>query len=121
MIYALDPRDRSKQDVARGLLSGDRIRVSPQVALEASNNLVRKFGYEKHEIGPALDFLLPLIHPVHAETIERAWGLMSRYGFKIWDAAIVAAALSAGCAVLYTEDLQHDQTIEGVRIVNPFL
>jgi predicted nucleic acid-binding protein len=26
-----------------------------------------------------------------------------------------------GCALLLTEDLQHDQDIDGVRIVNPFL
>ena len=33
---------------------------------------------------------------------------------------IVAAALEAGCAKLYTEDLQAGQTIDGVlTVVNP--
>jgi predicted nucleic acid-binding protein len=34
----------------------------------------------------------------------------------------VAAALEAGCTRLYSEDMQHGQTIEGrLLVVNPFL
>jgi predicted nucleic acid-binding protein len=33
----------------------------------------------------------------------------------------VAAALKAGCTILYTEDMQHGQVVEGLRIENPFL
>ena len=33
---------------------------------------------------------------------------------------IVAAAAEAGCAVLYTEDLQHGTRLNGVTIENPF-
>jgi len=35
-------------------------------------------------------------------------------------ALVVAAALEAGCRRLLTEDLQHGQRIEGLRIENPF-
>lgn len=121
MVYALDARYPDKRLVAQGLLTSGRMRVSSQVALESANNLIQKLGYEKHEVGPALDFLLPLMHPTTAETIAHAWTLMARYQFKIWDAAILAAALSARCTVLYTEDLHHGQTLEGLKIVNPFL
>jgi predicted nucleic acid-binding protein len=38
-----------------------------------------------------------------------------------FDSLIIAAALSAGCDRLYSEDLQHGQLIEGLTIVNPFL
>jgi predicted nucleic acid-binding protein len=34
---------------------------------------------------------------------------------------MVAAALDAKCSKLLTEDLQHGQVVEGVRIENPFL
>jgi predicted nucleic acid-binding protein len=47
--------------------------------------------------------------------------ISKRYGFSIWDGAILACALEAGCGILYTEDLQHGQIIEGLRIENPFL
>jgi predicted nucleic acid-binding protein len=33
----------------------------------------------------------------------------------------VASALEAGCHVLYSEDLQHGQIVDGLRIENPFL
>jgi len=48
-------------------------------------------------------------------------GLSKRYGFSIWDGLIVAAAIEAKCSALLTEDLQHGQVVEGVRIENPFL
>ena len=33
---------------------------------------------------------------------------------------IIAAAIKGQCRTLYTEDLNHDQTIQGVTIINPF-
>ena len=33
---------------------------------------------------------------------------------------MVAAGLHQGCEMLLTEDLQHDQRIDNLRIVNPF-
>lgn len=37
------------------------------------------------------------------------------------DALIVEAALAAGADRLLTEDLQHPQVIDGMRVENPFL
>ena len=37
-----------------------------------------------------------------------------------WDSLIVETALSAGADVLFTEDLQDGQAIDGLRVVNPF-
>jgi len=34
---------------------------------------------------------------------------------------MVSAAQHMGCTLLLTEDLQHDQRIDGLRVVNPFL
>lgn len=46
----------------------------------------------------------------------------SRCGhFSLWDALIVEAAIAGGARRLYSEDLQHGRTIEGVLIENPFL
>jgi predicted nucleic acid-binding protein len=39
---------------------------------------------------------------------------------SFWDALVVRAAKEGGCSVLYSEDLQHGQSVDGVRIVNPF-
>ena len=53
--------------------------------------------------------------------IEDAWRIQDRYRLSFWDALIVAAALRQGCGTLLTEDLQHGQEIEGLRVVSPFL
>ena len=37
-----------------------------------------------------------------------------------YDSLIVAAAMRAGCSTLYSEDLQHGQTIDQMTIRNPF-
>ena len=41
-------------------------------------------------------------------------------GLSFWDSLIVAAAASAHCTQLLTEDLQPGQTIRGVTVRNPF-
>lgn len=58
---------------------------------------------------------------VDQATVETAWALESRYALNYWDALMAAAAQQQGCSLLLTEDLQHDQLIDGLRIVNPFL
>ncbi len=52
---------------------------------------------------------------LHASEIEE------NYRLSFWDALIVAAAYSKNAAVILTEDLNHGQSIEGIRIQNPFL
>ena len=52
---------------------------------------------------------------------ETAMRLHERYGYAWWDSVLVATALEADCTILYSEDLQDGQVIEGrLRIVNPF-
>ncbi len=54
-------------------------------------------------------------------TVENAWAIESRFRLSWWDALIVASAQQQGCSYLLTEELGHDQQIDGVRIVNPFI
>jgi predicted nucleic acid-binding protein len=39
---------------------------------------------------------------------------------RIWDAVILAAAASAGCRLLLSEDMQEGFTWNGVTVTNPF-
>jgi len=55
------------------------------------------------------------------QTVETAWAIEARYKLSYWDSLIVAAAQHQGCEILLTEDLQHDQRIDKLRILNPFL
>lgn len=58
--------------------------------------------------------------PVTAELIELAWGIEDAFGFSYWDALVVAAARVSGATHLLTEDLQHEQEVEGLVVIDPF-
>jgi predicted nucleic acid-binding protein len=59
--------------------------------------------------------------PLTAETHESGLALAQRYRWSVYDGMIVASANGAGCARLWSEDLQHGMKLdEGLRIANPF-
>ena len=128
LLYAVDDKDIPKRDRSRQWLAAcwraHCGRLSTQVLNEFYANVRRKFssalsaGDARAEVRRYQHWRPWVIdHP----TIETAWAVESRYGINYWDALMVAAAQQQGCTLLLTEDLQHDQQIDGVRIVNPFL
>jgi len=70
----------------------------------------------------AIRLLCPSPFPITVETHEAALQIAEKYGYGIYDALVIAAAIEAGCATLYSEDLHDGQTINGqVTIRNPFV
>jgi predicted nucleic acid-binding protein len=59
--------------------------------------------------------------PITLDVHEAAVALSSQFGFSVYDSLILAAAKRAGCTTVYSEDMQHGQVVEGLRIENPFL
>ncbi len=53
-------------------------------------------------------------------TLTRAILSVERYPLGFWDAMLLETARGAGVSILFTEDLQDQQVIEGIKIVNPF-
>ncbi len=47
--------------------------------------------------------------------------LQKRWKYSFYDSLIIAAALKANCNILYSEDLQHGQVIDDLKIINPFI
>ncbi|HEX7390796.1 MAG TPA: PIN domain-containing protein [Acidiphilium sp.] len=97
--------------------------ISVQVINEVANVARRKMRMDWGETGIFLNTLRELltVHPVTVEIHETGIALARRYGFSIYDAMIVAAALLAGCDTLWSEDMQHGMVLsEGLRIANPF-
>lgn len=122
LIYAFTHAGQ-KTDTARELLSLGGV-VGVQVLNETANVLRRKFATGWPHIAQIVDSIermCPNPAPLTLEMHRAAVSLCERYGFSFYDALILASAQKAGCEILYTEDMQHDQVIEGLRIVNPFL
>lgn len=122
LLYAaLQPDPRS--DAARALLAQGGV-VSVQVLNEFAAVARRKLHRPWPEIIQALAAIRSLCQPPQPLTLathEAALSLAGRYGFPLYDALIVAAALEAGCTTLFSEDLQDGQVIEGrLTIRNPF-
>jgi len=60
------------------------------------------------------------VHPLTVENHERGLRLAERYGLSTYDAMIAASALHAGCDKLWSQDMQHEMKLEGLRILDPF-
>jgi predicted nucleic acid-binding protein len=123
LVYTIGQHEQ-RTVIAESLLAAGGI-VSVQVLNELAAVMQRKLRMPWEEIGEALTavrVLCPSPTSLTTKTHDAALKLARRHGWHIYDALIVASALDAGCATLFTEDLQHGRVIEGrLTIVNPFL
>ena len=97
--------------------------ISVQVLNEAANVLRRKRRLSWPQIGTFLSTLRDLlqVRPLDIATHDTGLALVQRFGFSIYDGMIVAAALNAGCEVLWSEDMHDGLLIDKrLRITNPF-
>jgi len=96
--------------------------VSAQMIAEYFN-VIRREGREDNWSTANIELMLQQcrVQPLDRKVVHGALVIRRRYRFSYWDCQILAAALQASCNLLYTEDLQHGQTIEGIRVVNPFV
>lgn len=120
VLYLLD--DGPKAERAAAILAG-RPRISVQVLNEAMVNCRRKAGLSWDETGAFLAGIRALcpVEDVTLQTHDVGRALAEHYGWSVYDAMIVAAALRAGCTRLWSEDLQDGQLVEDrLRIANPF-
>ena len=128
LLYSEDGADKAKQaraiDWLQALWTRRAGRVSTQVLNEFYANATKKLkpampaGDARAEVRRYQRWQ-PWV--LDHSTVETAWAVESRFGFSYWDSLIVAAAKAQGCRYLLTEDLQHEQTIDSVQILNPFL
>ena len=97
--------------------------ISIQVLNEITNVARRKMLLDWRETHLLLDTVRGLLDviPLTVEIHESGLALAERYTLSIYDAMIVAAAIEAGCATLWSEDMQHGLLIsDRLRVRNPF-
>jgi predicted nucleic acid-binding protein len=120
LVYA--QQSGAKATMSRDLI-GQGGTISVQVLNELTNVLRKKDNRSWRDIELVLDdvdnALEPAL-PLTAATTRAALALARDHGFAFYDALIVAAAIEAGCDVLYSEDLQHGRKFGALTIVNPF-
>jgi predicted nucleic acid-binding protein len=122
VIYSVAQKDarsaRSEELLAAGGL------LSVQVLNEFAAVARGKTSMAWAEVQLALEaikILCPNPLPITLDTHQEALAIAEKYGFKIYDALIVASALEARCTLLYSEDMQDGQVIDRrLTIRNPF-
>jgi len=125
LVYADDLDAGTKREKARGLLdealaSGEGV-VSTQVLQEFFVISTGKLGVEPTLARRKVELLAEMdLVRVDLDLILAAIDLSRLHSFSFWDALIVRAAAAAGCGLLLSEDLQHGQVVDGVRIEDPF-
>ena len=122
LVYAVaqdDPRSAKAEEL---LASGGVLSV--QILNEFVSVARRKILMSWSDVTEALQafrVLCPSPLAITVETHEAALQIARKHGYNIYDALVVAAALQAGCATLYSEDLHDGQTIDAqLTIRNPF-
>ena len=124
LVYAQDQdspveRRRSREVIAALAQSGTGV-ISTQVLQEFYVTVTRKLGVAPLAAKRVLQtFKIFEIVQASPDLIERAIDCSVLNTISFWDALIVAAAASSGCAIVYSEDLNPGQTIQGVRVEDP--
>jgi predicted nucleic acid-binding protein len=125
LIYAHDRGALDKHEAARRwraeLWKSRRGRLSFQVLQEFYVKVTHKWPESRERVrAESRDLLVwnPVV--IDAAVLEEGWKIQDRYHLSFWDSLIVAAAKTAACSYLLTEDLQAGQDLGGVQVVNPF-
>ena len=120
-VYSFDTREPHKADIALRLIlehaEAGTGGISFQVVQEFFSVALRRFP-QVMQPADRERYLTMVLQPflsVYGSVIR------SRYGYQWYDSLIIAAACESKCSILFSEDLQHGQIIDGVRIANPFL
>jgi predicted nucleic acid-binding protein len=122
LIYAFGKQDDDRKQIAKEIITKCNI-ISLQVVNETVYVLLKKFKFQHSEVDSVINFMRQnfIISDLNIRTLDQTIKISARYGFTFWDSMILASALENNCSVLYSEDMHHNQIIEGsLQIINPF-
>ena len=125
LLYGVDDKAPTKQRQAQPLLvahyAAEQAVISTQVLQEFYNIATGKLHIRaEYAAQLAREYASAQVVQVTPSLIFDAMTRHERGGFSFWDALIVEAALSGGCSVLYSEDMQDGLQVAGLPIRNPF-
>jgi len=123
-LYAfISSQDKWKNSIASQVISDHDIIVSTQVVNEISVNLLRKADVCEQDIRKLIRSFYARYEIIGLDEILllNASDIRTRLSLSFWDSLIVTSALHGGANFLITEDMQHNQLIDGtLRVINPF-
>ena len=128
LIYAHDTQAGIKHEKAKALIQNfwdsQKGCLSIQVLQEFYINITRHVAKPLNSEQAAEIVSNLSIWKVHSPTtvdVQAAIRLHQKYQISFWDAMIIQSASQLRSDQIWSEDLNHDQTYDGVRVVNPFI
>ena len=125
LLYGYDLDAPAKRAVAQSLIEQAWTRpghtaISVQVLQEFHVNFRRR-GHSTAEANVLIaDFTQWPVIDKSLAVFRLGLTFQSRWQLSLWDAMILSAAHTSGARELLTEDLNHGQDYDGVRVINPF-
>lgn len=129
ILYSFDADNKKKRKTAidliqKGLVES-RGRVSFQVIQEFINVASKPhildlkpediIEYIRAVLIPQCDLPPTIDHLVEAIQIKQ------KFKYSFYDSLIITAAMAQECSILYSEDLHYGHSINGLKIMNPFI
>jgi predicted nucleic acid-binding protein len=126
IVYVTDPAEARKRLYMRDFLA-EIIRRHTLVLSPQSLNECYRVVTEKRDLMPRSDaqrfvkaWLKYSTAPYDFDVTQRAWTIQDRYGFGWWDSMLLASATLARCKIFLSEDMRHEQDIDGMTVLSPF-
>lgn len=128
LVYAHDLTEKNKSETAQKIILdavlNENIVLSAQVLSEfyvtVTTKIKKKMPPEIAEKEISLLISAEIVE-IDVNIILEAIKIQKKYKLSYWDSLIIASAKKARCRILYSEDLNPGQTIESIKIINPFL
>ena len=127
LIYSVDTEAAGKYDRAADLVEKHLVREDGAISVQVLREFYSASRKTENPLpdGQARDlvehFSTFRVLPEDARMVLNAVRRHQEMSLSFRDALIVEAALKSGADRLFTEDMQHGQVIEGMRVENPFL
>lgn len=128
IICSFDQATPHKQKTAKRLLEDSLMGegcISYHVIEEFMNVCLHTFSPPMSAVQAqryTQDVLTPLCEYYPTENFyKRCLDIQERWRFSWYNSLIIASALETECEVLFSEDLEHNQKVESLMVINPFV
>ncbi len=122
-IYAHLENDDEKNNQALTLLDSlSELAISTQV-LNEYYSVMLKYKIADEIIQDNINVIIEAsnVALIEISTLQLAHKIRLQNGFSYWDSLMIASAIQNNCTILYSEDLQHQQKIQTLTVINPFV
>jgi len=122
-LYGSNPEAKRRRVEQLIQQNFERVILSTQILGELYHVVTRK-GFQTQE--SARDIVVEMVatfpvSEIGTANVLEALRIHEIYNYSYWDRLVIATAVLTDCATLYSEDMQHNQSVDGkTRIINPF-